>query len=276
MEPTARFTGFRTTVGPWRMHALAARAEGAAGPPVVLVHGYGVANRYWRPLAERLAHRFPVYLPDLPGHGRTRHRGAPLDVPGLAGALGGWMDAVGLDRAVLVGNSLGCQVAVELAAGDAGRVAALVLAGPTVDPRARSAGRQFLRLLLSGPVEHPAILPIIFGDYRRTGLARLRAELRHMLRHRIETLLPSVAAPTLVIRGMLDRVAPRRWAAEAAALLQRGSLVEIPFAGHAAHYTRPDRVAAHVIGFLATVPGWPPPAGGTPPARAAPGPGARA
>jgi pimeloyl-ACP methyl ester carboxylesterase len=258
------------------MHALAARAEGAAGPPVVLVHGYGVANRYWRPLAERLAHRFPVYLPDLPGHGRTRHRGAPLDVPGLAGALGGWMDAVGLDRAVLVGNSLGCQVAVELAAGDAGRVAALVLAGPTVDPRARSAGRQFLRLLLSGPVEHPAILPIIFGDYRRTGLARLRAELRHMLRHRIETLLPSVAAPTLVIRGMLDRVAPRRWAAEAAALLQRGSLVEIPFAGHAAHYTRPDRVAAHVIGFLATVPGWPPPAGGTPPARAAPGPGARA
>jgi 2-hydroxy-6-oxonona-2,4-dienedioate hydrolase len=250
MEATPAFTGSRTTVGAWSIHALAARTPDASGLPVVLVHGYGVAGRYWRPLAQRLATRFPVYLPDLPGHGRSGTPPHALDVPALGAALGGWMEAMGVQRAVLVGNSLGCQVAAELAARDPARVAALVLGGPTVDPRARSAGRQLVRLLLSAPAEHPAILPLILGDYLRVGAARLLAELRHMLRHRIEEVLPSVTAPTLVLRGTLDRVAPRRWAEEAAALLPRGALVEVPFAGHAAHFTRPDAVAAQVVRFV--------------------------
>jgi pimeloyl-ACP methyl ester carboxylesterase len=65
---------------------------------VVCVHGFGVSGRYFVPLARRLGARGPVYVPDLPGHGRSGTPPAPLDVPGLAHALVRWMDVAGLRR----------------------------------------------------------------------------------------------------------------------------------------------------------------------------------
>ena len=221
-----------------------------AALPLVLVHGLGVSGRYWQPLARLLARDRQVWVPELPGHGRSDRPEPALDVPGLTAALHEWMERAGLGRAALMGNSLGCQVAAELAAGDPARVAALVLAGPTVDPVARGAGRQFIRLMLSAPAEHPALYPIVLGDYARAGPRRIRAELRAMLRHRIEEVLPRVSSPALVMRGRLDRIVPRAWAERAAELLPDGRLIEIGLAGHAAHFTRPRRVAEAVRRFL--------------------------
>jgi len=218
--------------------------------PLVLVHGLGVSGRYWRPLAEVLSAYRQVWVPELPGHGRSDRPGRALEVPLMASVLADWMTRVGLGRAVLVGNSLGCQVALELAVRDPDRVTALVLAGPTVDPAARSAGKQILRLVLSAPPEHPALYPIVVADYARAGPRQIRGELRAMLRHRVEAVLPRVTAPTLVLRGQFDRVVPRAWAERATALLPDGRLVEIGFAGHAAHYSRPRRVAGAVQRFL--------------------------
>ena len=239
-----------TSIGPWRIGAWSSPNSGGSRP-VVLVHGFGVSGRYWHPLARRLARRHPVYVPELPGHGGSTRPPEALDVPGLREVLAAWMDAAGLARAALVANSLGCQIAADLAARDPGRVSALVLAGPTVDPAARSAPAQIARLALSAPVEHPGLYPIILRDYLRAGPRQLQAELRHMLRHRIEEHLPAVAAPTLVVRGTLDRIVPHRWAREAVRLLPRGRLVEIPLGGHAAHYTRAGAVARQVLAFLA-------------------------
>src|SRR5690349_660164 len=85
------------------------------GAPVVLVHGFGVSGTYMLPLAEALAERFSVFVPDLPGYGRSEHPDTPLGVAALADALTGCLDALGLERPVLVANSLGCQVVTELA-----------------------------------------------------------------------------------------------------------------------------------------------------------------
>lgn len=242
------------TVGRYQIRAAATTFRGDR-TPVVLVHGLGVSGRYWRPLAHRLAPHHPVLVPDLPGHGRSPANGPPLGVEALAKVLHQWMDAAGLGRAALVGNSFGCQVAAEVAAHSPARVAALVLCGPTVDPAARHAGSQLLRLAGSAPVEHPALYPIVLTDYLRAGPRLVLAELRFMLEHRIEKALPRVRAPGLVIRGRFDRVVPRSWAAEVAALLPVGRLVEVPLGGHAVHYSRAGRVAAIVEDFLASLPG---------------------
>jgi pimeloyl-ACP methyl ester carboxylesterase len=109
---------------------------------VVLVHGYGVSSRYFVPLAARLAPTVRVYAPDLPGHGDSESADAPLSVPRLAAALDAWMDAWDLREAVLVGQSMGAQIATELAIRAPRRVAGLVLVAPTVDPHARSARQQ--------------------------------------------------------------------------------------------------------------------------------------
>lgn len=241
---------FATRVGEWRVVAVRSAAVPDA-VPLVMIHGLGVSGRYWHPLARLLSRRHQVWVPDLPGHGRSDRPARALDVPALAAVLGEWMKEVGLGPAALIGNSLGCQIAAELAWREPGRAAALVLVGPTVDPAARSAFRQFARLTLSAPAEHPALYPLVLGEYAQAGPRQLLGELRHMLRHRIEDVLPGVKAPTLVLRGRLDRIVPRTWAARVAAMVRDGRLLEIALAGHAAHYTRPRRVAGAVREFLA-------------------------
>ncbi len=103
-------------MGGLRLHALASVDPVPAGrAPVVLVHGLGVSSRYMRPLARHLATDFRVHAPDLPGFGRSDKPRRVLSIPELADRLAAWMEAAGPRRASLVGNSLGCEILVELA-----------------------------------------------------------------------------------------------------------------------------------------------------------------
>jgi 2-hydroxy-6-oxonona-2,4-dienedioate hydrolase len=246
----ARLRDAWVEVGGHRLRARVADDAPDGRPPIVFVHGLGVSSAYWVPLAARLARTHRVYVPDLAGHGPAEHpdEGIP-PVEGMAEGVVDWLDALGLRRAVLVGNSMGCQVAAEVAARHPERVAALVLVGPTVDPEGRGFLRQAARLAASAPHEDASLDALVVRDYVRMGPRLLADELRAMLAHRIERVLPLVEAPTLVVRGEHDRVAPARWAAEAARLAG-GGWVEIPDAGHAVHFDRPDRVAAVIRGLL--------------------------
>ena len=85
------------------------------GEPVVLVHGFGVSGRYMLPLAQSLARWFSVFVPELPGSGRSQKPPTPLGIGGLAEALAGCLDALELERPAFVANSMGCQVVTELA-----------------------------------------------------------------------------------------------------------------------------------------------------------------
>ena len=245
---SARLREVWATVAGARRHARVATFGARRGaPPLVLVHGLGVSSAYWVPLAARLAERHAVYVLDLRAEDEE-----PVDEIGdLAEVVVAWLDALGVRRATLVANSLGCQTAAEVAARWPERVASLVLVGPTVDPTARGFWRQAARLAASAPFEPPALDAIVVGDYLRLGPRAFAGEVRAMLRHRPESALARLRAPTLVVRGAHDRIVPRRWAAEAARLA-RGSWVEVPDAGHAVHFDEPDAVAAVIERFLAS------------------------
>jgi 2-hydroxy-6-oxonona-2,4-dienedioate hydrolase len=219
-------------------------ARAAAGvPAVVLVHGLGVSGRYMQPTADALAPRCRVYVPDLPGFGRSPGPRPALDIPALGDCLAAWMGAVGLSRATLVGNSLGCQVVVECAARHADRVDAVVLAAPTVDPLAATVARQLGRLALDALREPPSLLAIAALDYLRAGPARVLTTFRRALAHPIEARLGDVRAPAVVVRGERDPVVPPRWAEAAARLLPRGRLLVVPGAAHAVNYSAGRRLA---------------------------------
>jgi 2-hydroxy-6-oxonona-2,4-dienedioate hydrolase len=225
-------------------------AERAAGPPVVLVHGLVISSLYMVPTARRLAPFFPVYAPDLPGFGRTEKPRGVLSVAEHAAWLAEWMDAMGLPAAVLAGNSFGCQVIAHLAAGHPHRVRAAVLAGPTMDPHARTAPRQIGRWLVDWTMERPSLAPAHARDYWKAGIPRALRTFRLALADRIERQLPRVQAPTLVVRGSRDRIVPERWAREAAALLPRGRYAEVPGGPHCINYTSPDRFVRLIRAFL--------------------------
>jgi len=234
-----------------RLHArVSVEPVPADAPVVILVHGLAVSSAYMVPTAVRLAPDFAVYAPDLPGFGASDSPTEALDVPRLADALVAWMDAAGIGQAMLVGNSLGCQIIVSVAVRHPERVRRLVLQGPTVDRFARSLPRQLARLLLDVPREHPTQPLLQARDYLRFGVGRTLATFRFARRDRIEDRLPLVRAPTLVVHGERDLIVSRRWVDEVTALLPTARLVVLPGAAHTPNYSTPTTFVRAIRPFL--------------------------
>ena len=188
--------------------------------------------------------------PDLPGFGRSEKPSSVLDVSGLSHSLAAWMEAVGIGSAVLVGNSVGCQVIADLALRHPERVERAVLQGPTMDPEARTAFRQAARLALDGTREPLSLLPIMLLDYLSAGLRRSFATFQYALEDPIEEKLPRVRVPTLVVRGERDPIVPQRWAEGVARLLPEGRLGVVPGAAHTMNYGAPSELARVVRAFV--------------------------
>lgn len=233
-----------------RIHARVSDRVWSA-TPAVLVHGYGVGTTYLVPLAAQLGRRMRVYAPDLPGHGPSDHDARPLSIPELADALTRWIDAEALTSVLLIGHSLGCQIAVEAAARRPDLVSVLMLIGPTADSRARTLRQHLGRGLLSSPFDRPSYLFGAALDYWRAGFRVLVHEMSEMLTHRIEDVLPRVVAPAVVVRGGRDFVVPYRWCATVAAGLRAPTPVTIPGWGHAVQYDAPEAIAAIAASMLA-------------------------
>ena len=119
------------TSGTARIPSLAFDSAGS-GPPLVLIHGLASSRRCWDLVIDDLARDFTVYAVDLPGHGDSDPLPGQSETPTtqMAVAVGAFLDEQGVDRAHLVGNSLGGWTALEAAAdGRAASVTALCPAG---------------------------------------------------------------------------------------------------------------------------------------------------
>lgn len=221
--------------------------------PLILVHGLTVSSRYMVPIAQRLAPFYSIYAPDLPGFGKSASPAHVLTIPELADALADWMQACGIASAALMGQSMGCQVIADLALRYPDRVSAAVLIGPSMDRHGRTALEQIRRLCIDGTRTPLSSLFITFRDLLDCGVARTLKTFQYALRDQIETKLPSVSAPTLILRGERDPIAPQRWVCELRDLLPHGQLQIIPGASHAAQYMAPERTAQVMLPFLESV-----------------------
>jgi 2-hydroxy-6-oxonona-2,4-dienedioate hydrolase len=219
-------------------------------PTLVLVHGLVISSLYMVPTAVRLAPHFRTLAPDLPGFGLSSKPSRVLDIPEMADALADWMSAVGLDSAVLVGNSLGCQLSVDLAARYPARVRAMVLAGPTMDPAARSAPRQIGRWLVDWLQERPSLAAAHARDYYEAGLRRAWRTFRHALNDPVEEKLPQVHCPTLVLRGARDPIVPQSWVDLMTRRLPNARQTVIPGGPHVVNYSTPREFARIVRAFV--------------------------
>ncbi|MBA2734877.1 MAG: alpha/beta hydrolase [Acidobacteria bacterium] len=219
-------------------------------PPIILIHGLGVSSRYMIPTARKLAAHRTIYAPDLPGFGRSGKPARPLNITELSDALARWMELLVIDRAVLLANSIGCQIVVDLALRRPELVERLVLTAPTVDSEARTVFRSFLRLLLDVPRERLSLAFIALLDYLQAGLGRTAQTFGYAIQDKIEERLPGVRHPVLVVRGQYDPVVPERWAEEVNRLVPSSQLVVIKGAAHAVNHNSPEQLAQCVLGFL--------------------------
>jgi 2-hydroxy-6-oxonona-2,4-dienedioate hydrolase len=250
-----QLSSFWTTIDGLQAHArISTNATQPGLAPIVMVHGLSVSSRYMVPTARLLAQYRQIYAPDLPGFGKSAHPDAVLDLPALSDALEHWLRFLGVGPAVMVGNSMGCQIIAELAVRHPGRIERAVLVGPTVDRHGRTLLEQARRLLINIPREPLSSIVTQGRDYWAAGLYRTIATFRHALASPIEQRLATTSFPTLIVRGENDPIAPQRWCEELASLVPDGRLAVIANAPHAANYDAPMALARIVLEFLQAPP----------------------
>jgi len=222
----------------------------AEQPVFVLIHGLLISSRYMAPTMARLGLHYRVYAPDLPGFGKSDNPPHILTITELSDAIVTWLDVMCLSQAIFLGNSLGAQILIDLAARYPERVTGLVLIGPTVDPQARSVLQQARRLLVDFLYEKPSLFYHLLIDGWRAGIRRTWQTFHYALWDYTEEKLSAIGAPTLVVRGDRDRVAPQQWAEAITAQLAKGRLAVIPKGPHCVNYTTPGALTQMVQQFI--------------------------
>jgi pimeloyl-ACP methyl ester carboxylesterase len=235
-------------------HTLAAEPE-MDGPVFLLIHGVGLSHRSFSRLARELAQHGPVLAPDLPGFGFAPGARRRVSIDEMATALLPGLDRQALDgrRLVILGHSLGAEVAVEIARLRPELTRGVVLVGPVVDPHAATAFGQARRLLLDMWHEPPRTGAMVARDYVRGGLLSFAAGVDSMLRYDITQRIGAVTAPVFVLRGARDPVAPSSWADRLSDLAVDGRTVDIPGAVHNVPHSHPRDTARHIITFAASL-----------------------
>jgi pimeloyl-ACP methyl ester carboxylesterase len=254
------------------------------GPPLVLLHALGESALDWRWVLPALAHTNRVYAPDLPGFGYSAKPSAEYSPAFFTRFVGAYLDALGLDRTAVVGNSIGGLAALRLALSEPARITALGLVAsaglgqevtyalrlPTLPGYGEAAvawgktplgalGRAWSRVpLLFGRPEHVPAEWITeqtkigqLPGFTEATTAALRAQVD--LGGQREVLvdqLPHLQMPALVIWGERDRVFPYSQGQKALSHLRQGSLELVPDCGHLPQVERPDRFTAILGRFL--------------------------
>lgn len=247
--PAREWIGSVTWIDGARIFARLAPGHEIAAPPILMLHGLVVSSSYFRPVARHLDERFSLYIPDLPGFGRSS-AGNVRDLDGMVETLVAWMDVHELEAPVIVGNSLGCQVATLLATRYPKRLSALVMVAPTMDPAITGPFGAMWRGLKDVPRETQSLWRIWIPDLMLAGLPRSLRWLAIALRDDQPARLPLIQQPVVAVAGEHDPICPVTWVEEFAAAVPCGRIHVVPGAPHAMNYSSPDKLARIVADLL--------------------------
>ena len=241
------------------------------GLPLLLLHGLGGTRDYWGDLLTELARDRRCIAWSLPGYA-----GSPAlsdtTFTGLADAAADLLDLCGIDKAVVLGHSLGGMVAQELWARHPDRIAALTLVGtaPSFGGGSKSFIDSFLASRLA-PIEAghtPAemadetingLIGEPISDSTRDHLRKIMGSIepgpyadtvRCLTTFDQRSALSTITVPTLLISGNQDRTAPSKVMASMAAEIDGSTHLDIDGAGHLIDQERPEAFRAAVKGFL--------------------------
>ncbi len=250
--------------------------ETGQGRPLVLLHGWAMSAAAFQELAGLLAVNFRVLVPDLPGHGKSSPAGRN-DLAGLTAVLTDWLAALETEPVTLAGWSLGGMLSLQIASEGQLAVNRLVLIGSTpkftagndwpfglpvsqVRAMVRNLKRQFESTLAE-------FFALTFAG-ERISIDRLRTirnfavrasslpdqevaiALLNMLAEQDQRdILYNIRIPAMVLHGELDRISPVGAGQAMADMLPHGEYVPFHGIGHAPFLSKPQDVAARLMGF---------------------------
>ena len=277
----------------WHEHLRVARVEGtevryvemgAASDeddlPLVLVHGLSGAWQNWLENIPHFARSHRVIAPDLPGFGASPVPDWDLSIEAYGRLLGGFCDQLGIDRCVLVGNSMGGFIAAEVAIADPERVERLTLVSAAGISHARMARTpattmarfaaatapyafKYREQALTRPVlrhhvlrgvfyKPTALRPELLWENIHTGLNApgMLAAVEGLVGYDFTESLPEIEVPTLIVWGRQDRVVPPADSEEFERLIPNSRRVVFDRCGHVPQLEKPARFNALLDEFL--------------------------
>jgi pimeloyl-ACP methyl ester carboxylesterase len=263
--------------------------EAGYGPAVVLLHGLGATNSSMLPTLAELSHDHRVLAPDLPGFGESAKPLRAYHPAFYARWLHALLDATHVERALLVGNSMGGRVAIEMALRHPARVERLVLFAPSLAFRRFRFLQPVVRLLAAElgvvPVPVPRwlamrVLRLMFAEPERLPAAWYEAAMDEFQRvfstlrgriaffsaarqlyleasdgpHGFWERLPALACPALFLWGDQDLLVPAAFAPHVEAALPGARSVVLPSCGHVPQFEHPALTHRLVREFLSELP----------------------
>jgi pimeloyl-ACP methyl ester carboxylesterase len=242
-----------SAAGQWRElkvgKGLVRYFEAGVGQPLVLIHGLSGSVRWWERNLEFLAQSFRVYALDLLeyGEGTSRMQFALRKAPER---IAGWMRACGIERASVIGHSMGGAIAAELAADFPALVHRLILV-----TAAAAFPRSWLPLspeaiLRNAPYFPQDLIPLLIQDAARTGPRLLFRATKDLLMSDLRAKLPLIQAPTLVIWGIYDGILPLSVGENLMKLVRDRQLVVMERVGHCPMWEDPVEFNRVVSEFL--------------------------
>ena len=254
------------------------------GSPLLLIHGLGASCDYWRYNIRALSQGYQVYALDLPGFGRSAKRMDDYSLHFAGEFVAAFLDTQGVDRASLVGNSLGGAVSLQFAVQHPHRLEKLVLVSSGGLGRELPLSfrlltiplfgefitwawgtRPGMRLTLRSIVYDPQVLKDEFVNEmaelaRLPGakemllsVARMGIDLRGQNMVLLEPLLrrvPEIEGPTLIIWGAQDPIIPVAHAHIAHQMIRNSRLHIFDRCGHVPQIEKPEEFNRLVLEFL--------------------------
>lgn len=269
--------------GGLRWHVQRWPAPGPRAPWLLLLHGTGASTHSFAGLAPRLARRFGLIVPDLPGHAHTeRPRAQGLSLPGMAAGLGALLNTLGVAPHAIIGHSAGAAVGARLVLDGLARPRHLVSLNGAWFPPSGAGGWWYApmaRLLALNPLApalfswhaaRPATLERLLRGTGstldvagRTHYARLASDVGHvgavitmMAQWDLAALpgqlprLPALGTALHLVAGLRDGAVPPQQAEQIAARVPGATLHTLPGLGHLAHEEAPEAVATLVEHLL--------------------------
>jgi len=228
------------------------RSVGGSGVPLVHIHGFAISGAYLMPTARLLADRWVNVVPDLPGYGLSEGRDHVLDIPALAGALLAVLDGLDIEQAVLVGNSMGCPIGLEVAHEAPERVHRLVLVSPAGGVQNQPLPRALGQLALDLVRESPRMVPVALPDYLRFGPVNGLRLFHELTRFPSLERLLHTPVPTLAVLGGRDPLMPSPSRVHEVGRLapQRVAVALVERAAHAVNFSHPLELAQAIESWL--------------------------
>lgn len=233
------------------------------GPAVIFSHGAGGTHRHWLPEVVGAGTMVQAYALDLPGHGRSGGSGRDT-VAGYAEVIHGLVEALGLDRVVVGGHSMGGAIAQTFALTYPDRCAGLILTGTGARLRVLPAILEGVLTDLETTVD--LVREYAYGPAASADLLRLGRE--EMLRNdpqvfhddflacdRFDVMdrLGEIQVPTLVLCGTADKLTPPKYSRYLHEHISNSTLTLIEGAGHMVMLEKPGEMNEAIARFLQDV-----------------------